>query len=634
MSQFNREWLTQHQPSNESWAWTGTFADYLEKVEHTPSIADMAHARIYRMIMSHGTKQVENQDTVQYNFFSQDLFGIDNTLNEIVEYFAAAARGMDIRRRILLMMGSPGTGKSTITALLKKGLEEFSRTDQGAMYAIEFCPQQEEPLHLLPESARREFMQSTGVMIEGDLCPYCQWTVDHEYQGRLEEVPVKRVLISESRRLGIGTFAPSDSKVQDISELVGSMDLSNISRYGSESDPRAYRFDGAFNAANRGIMEFIEMLKAQPDFLHGLLTLAQERKIKVGRFGLFDADEAIIAHTNENEFERFVTNKAYEALHNRVLLIKVPYNLVVSEEVRTYRKMMNLSDETNLGKHIAPHTLRVAAAFGVGTRLTKDAKFSVKDKLTLYDGQELPDIQQREIRRVRELAQKQGEGFRGISPRHVLDALSYALASDKAPCVTPTAMLRAIRESFEQHISQVKPQDLMEALKATHELFDDEAQKEIQRAFVDSFQDAAQLLYDHYLEHAEARIMHTTVTDPITGEEVEPNDKILQDLERSLGLSDSSATAFRQEMVNKSGAMARRGQSLKWDAHPKMKQAIEKKLFADVANLVKVTTSTKVLNEQQKTRVLEVKSRLVNDMGYCEYCAQELMDYVGYLLTK
>ncbi|WP_028963461.1 PrkA family serine protein kinase [Sulfobacillus thermosulfidooxidans] len=633
MARFDTDWLTKHQPPQGAWTWEGTFADYLIKVQQTPSIADLAHARIYRMIMSHGVEKLEGQEVPRYKFFSQDIFGIDDTINEIVEYFSAAARGMDIRRRILLMMGSPGTGKSTITAILKKGLEEYSRTDEGALYAISFCPQQEEPLHLLPEAARREFMQETGVTIEGDLCPYCQWMIDHEYQGRLQEVPVKRVLISESRRIGIGTFAPSDSKVQDISELVGSMDLSTISRYGSESDPRAYRFDGAFNAANRGIMEFIEMLKAQPDFLHGLLTLAQERKIKVGRFGLFDADEAIIAHTNENEFERFVSNKAYEALHNRVLLIKVPYNLTVSQEIRTYQKMMNLGGQ-KLGKHIAPNTLKVAAMFGVGTRLARDAKFSIKEKLTLYDGKELPDVQQREINRVRELARKQGEGFQGISPRHILDALSYAMASDKEPCVTPTAMLRAIRESFEQHITQVKNQELLESLKATHELYDEAAKNEIQRAFVDSFQDAAQLLYDNYLEHAEARIMHSTVKDPVTGEEVEPNEKILQDLEKALGISDAAATAFRQEMVNKAGAMARRGQSLSWDSHPKMKEAIEKKLFADVANLVKVTTSTKVLNDQQKNRVMEVKRRLIDDMGYCEHCAQELLDYVGYLLTK
>jgi serine protein kinase len=632
MERFDADWLAQHQSSNDEWNWTGTFAQYLERVQERPTIADLAHARIYRMILSHGVEHPEKDAPPQYRFFSDELYGIDETLHEIVEYFAAAARGMDIRRRILLMMGSPGTGKSTITALLKKGLEEYSRTDDGALYAISFCPQQEEPLHLLPEAARREFMDHTGVTIEGDLCPLCQWTVDHEYQNKLAQVPVKRVLISESRRIGIGTFAPSDSKVQDISELVGSMDLSTISRFGSESDPRAYRFDGAFNAANRGIMEFIEMLKAQPDFLHGLLTLAQERKIKVGRFGLFDADEAIIAHTNENEFTRFISNKAYEALHNRVLLIKVPYNLRVSQEIRTYEKMMHLTHPD--GKHMAPNTLKVAAMFGIGTRLKPDAKFSIKEKLVLYDGEELPDVQQREIRRVREKARSEGEGFQGVSPRHILDALSYAVSNDDEPCVTPTAILRGIKESFDQHITHVKEAELLESLKATHELYDEAAKNEIQRAFVDSFQDAAQLLYDNYLENAEARIMHTTVKDPLTGEEVEPNEKVLQSLERSLGISESAATAFRQEMVNKAGSMARRGQSLRWDAHPKMKEAIEKKLFSDVANLVKVTTSTKVLNEQQRARVTEVKRRLIEEMHYCDTCAQELLDYVGYLLTN
>lgn len=632
MERFDSGWLNRHQPSVGAWTWEGSFSQYLDLVQQQPSIADLAHARIYRMILSFGVEHPAHQNVPRYRFFRDELFGIDDTIHEIVEYFAAAARGMDIRRRILLMMGSPGTGKSTLTALLKKGLEEYSRTEEGALYAIAFCPQQEEPLHLLPESARREFVKATGVVIEGDLCPLCRWMVDQEYAGRIQDVPVRRVLISESRRVGIGTFAPSDSKVQDISELVGSMDLATISHYGSESDPRAYRFDGAFNAANRGIMEFIEMLKAQPDFLHGLLTLAQERKIKVGRFGLFDADEAIIAHTNENEFERFIANKTYEALHNRVLLVKVPYNLQVNDEIRTYQKMMMFSG-TAPQRHIAPHTLKVGALFAIATRLKPDPKFSIKDKLGLYDGQELPDVQQREIQRVRERAREDGEGFVGISPRHILDALSYALADDSKPCVTPLALLKAIRSSFEQHISHVSRQSLLESLKAAHEIYDEEAKNEIQRAFVDSFQDAAQLLYDHYLEHAEARIMHTTVNDPVTGEEVEPSDKMLHDIERHLNITDAAATAFRQEMVNKAGSLARRGQSLRWDSHPKMKEAIEKKLFSDVANLVKVTTSTKILNDQQRARVSEVKQRLIDDMGYCDHCAQELLDYVGYLLS-
>lgn len=632
MEQFDSGWLTRHQPSTGAWNWEGSFSQYLNLVQQRPSIVDLAHARIYRMILSFGVEHPARQTVPRYRFFSEELFGIDDTIHKIVEYFAAAARGMDIRRRILLMMGSPGTGKSTLTALLKKGLEEYSRTEEGALYAITFCPQQEEPLHLLPEAARREFMQATGVVIEGDLCPLCRWIVDHEYAGRLQDVPVRRVLISESRRVGIGTFAPSDSKVQDISELVGSMDLATISRYGSESDPRAYRFDGAFNAANRGIMEFIEMLKAQPDFLHSLLTLAQERKVKVGRFGLFDADEAIIAHTNENEFERFIANKTYEALHNRVLLVKVPYNLQVSQEIRTYQKMM-LFTASAPARHLAPNTLEVGALFAIATRLKPDPKFSIKDKLELYDGQELPDVQQREIQRVSERAREEGEGFQGISPRHILDALSYALADESKPCVTPLTLLKSIRSSFEQHISHVSHQSLLEGLKAAHEIYDENAKTEIQRAFVDSFQDAAQLLYDHYLEHAEARIMHTTVNDPVTGEEVEPSDKVLRDIEHHLNITDAAATAFRQEMVNKSGSLARRGQSLHWDSHPKMKEAIEKKLFSDVANLVKVTTSTKVLNEQQRARVSEVKERLIDDMGYCTYCAQELLDYVGYLLS-
>src|SRR5215207_5578630 len=173
---------------------------------------------------------------------------------------------MEVSKRILLLMGPVGGGKSTIVSMLKRGLEEYSRTDAGAVYAIAGCPMHEEPLHLLPDSIRKEIKDEYGIYIEGDLCPRCRVTLDEQYGGRIEEMEVCRVAFSEKKRVGIGTFAPSDPKSQDISELTGSIDLSTIGEYGSESDPRAYRFDGELNVANRGMCEFIEMLKVDEKF--------------------------------------------------------------------------------------------------------------------------------------------------------------------------------------------------------------------------------------------------------------------------------------------------------------------------------------------------------------------------------
>src|SRR5262245_6169435 len=211
--------------------------------------------------------------------------------------------------------------------------------------------------------------------------------VEHDYDGRAEDVRVERIVFSEKTRRGIGTFTPSDPKSQDISDLVGGIGLSTIGEVGTESDPRAYRFDGELNISNRGLMEFIEMLKTDERFLYVLLTLSQEQNIKTGRFSMIYADEVVVSHTNEHEYESFVGNKKSEALQDRIILVKVPYNLRVKDEVRIYQKLLKQSALTNV--HIAPGTMETAATFAVLSRLeeSKKAGMSLMKKLRLYDGQ-------------------------------------------------------------------------------------------------------------------------------------------------------------------------------------------------------------------------------------------------------
>ena len=282
--------LEQYRQEEKKLAWEGTFKDYLELVIANPKIARLSHARIYDMIVSAGVEVVNG--VKRYRFFADELFGLDRTLERLVEeYFHAAARRLDVRKRILLLMGPVSGGKSTLVNLLKRGLERYTRQDEGAVYAIKDCPMHEEPLHLIPHELRQEFMEEYGIYIEGNLCPYCSLMVEEKYGNRIEEVPVKRIVFSEEKRIGIGTFSPSDPKSQDIADLTGSIDFSTIAEYGSESDPRAYRFDGELNKANRGIMEFQEMLKCDEKFLYNLLSLSQEGNFKAGRFALISADE-------------------------------------------------------------------------------------------------------------------------------------------------------------------------------------------------------------------------------------------------------------------------------------------------------------------------------------------------------
>ena len=293
--------LEKYRAEERGLSWQGTFAEYFDLVLTRPQLARLSHARVYDMIVNAGVE--EDGDHKSYQFFEHDLFGMEKPLQQIVEYFHSSARRLEVRKRILLLMGPVGGGKSTIVTLLKRGLEAYTRSEQGAVYAIQGCPMHEEPLHLDARSpAARHREVSTASTSRATSAPPAAICCRRNTAARLEDVLVQRISFSEKSRVGIGTFSPSDPKSQDISELTGSIDLSTIGEYGVESDPRAYRFDGELNIANRGLMEFIEMLKSDEKFLYGLLTLSQEQSIKTGRFSMIYADEVIVSHTNENEY--------------------------------------------------------------------------------------------------------------------------------------------------------------------------------------------------------------------------------------------------------------------------------------------------------------------------------------------
>jgi len=614
-------------------AWRGTFKEYFDLVVADPHSARLSHARVYDMLMAGGTETLPNGDK-KHNFFASELFGIERPLQHLVDYFASAARRLEVRKRILLLMGPVGGGKSTIVTMLKRGLEEYSRNDDGAVYAIAGCPMHEEPLHLLPESIRKEVMAEYGIYIEGDLCPRCRMIVDDQYGGRIEDVEVCRVSFSEKKRVGIGTFSPSDPKSQDISELTGSIDLATIGEYGVESDPRAYRFDGELNVANRGMMEFVEMLKCDEKFLYNLLTLSQEQNIKTGRFAMIYADEVIVSHTNEHEYNAFIANKKSEALHDRIILIKVPYNLKVSEEVKIYEKLIGQSSLQ--GVHIAPNTLRVASMFAILSRLepSKKAGVSLMKKLKLYDGEEVDELGQKDVRELQDEAIR--EGMDGISPRYVINGLSTALVRGDTTCINPIDALRALRDGMEHHpgLSRERRDELLNLIAETRREYDELAKKEVQRAFVYSFEQSAKTLLDNYLDNVEAFCNKQKMRDPITEDEVEPDEQLMRSVEEQIGISENAKKAFREEILIRLSAIARRGQSFTYQSHERLREAIEKKLFADLKDVVKITTSTKTPDAEQLRRINEVCSRLIDEQGYCSVCANELVKYVGALLSR
>ncbi len=627
------ERLEKHRKEEKQLAWEGNFRDYLELVAKNPHIAQLSHARVYDMIKNAGIE--ENEGTKNYNFFSDEIFGLDKTLQRLIEeYFHSAAKRLDVRKRILLLMGPVSGGKSTIVTLLKRGLEKYSRTDEGAVYAIRDCPMHEDPLHLIPTELREGFQEEYGVYIEGNLCPSCRLTLEAKYQGRIEDVPVKRIAFSEEERVGIGTFTPSDPKSQDIADLTGSIDFSTISEFGSESDPRAYRFDGELNKANRGLMEFQEMLKCDEKFLWNLLSLSQEGNFKAGRFALISADEMIIAHTNESEYKAFISNKKNEALQSRIIIMPVPYNLKVSEEVKIYNKLINQGDLNNI--HLAPHALRTASMFSILSRLKESKKqgMDLVKKMKLYDGEDVEGFKQKDLMELQ--AEAIDEGMSGVDPRYIINRLSSALITQDTVCINALDVLRSLKDGLDQHpsITQEEKERLLNFVSLARKEYDEIAKKEVQKAFVYSYEESAKTLFNNYLDNVEAFCNCVKVTDPITEDEIDPDERLMRSIEEQIGVSENAKKTFREEILIRISAFARKGRTFDYNCHERLREAIEKKLFVDLKDIVKITTSTKTPDEEQLKRINGVVERLVNEHGYCSTCANELLKYTGSLLNR
>jgi serine protein kinase len=630
--------LEAHRRERERLVWEGTFREYFELVTANPRLAALSHARICDMILAAGAEKIAEgtrDEITKYKFFSDELFGIEEPISKIIEYFKSAAQRLEVRKRILLLMGPVGGGKSTIVTMLKRGLEQWTRMESGAVYGIKGCPMHEEPLHLIPLDLRSEIEKHYGLYIEGELCPQCRYNLEHNYQGRHEDVLIERIAFSEKDRIGIGTFAPSDPKSQDITELTGSIDLSTIGEIGVESDPRAYRFDGELNIANRGLMEFIEILKCDEKFLYSLLTLSQEQNIKTGRFAMIYADEVIMSHTNENEYTAFVGNRKSEALQDRIIMVKVPYNLKVTQEERIYDKLLKQS-EAMRNIHIAPNTLKVAAMFAVMTRLEepKKANVDIVKKMKLYDGEDVEGFKSKDVRELKDETVR--EGMDGISPRYIINRLSNALVRDNITCINPIDALRTIKDGFDQHtgINAEERDRYLNLISAARREYDSIAKIEVQRAFVYSFEEMAKNMCNAYLDNVEAYCNKEKMKDPITEEEIEPDERLMRSIEEQINISENAKNTFRQEILIRISSYSRKGKTFDYNSHERLKEAIEKKIFADLKDVVKITTSAKTPDADQLRRINEVVDRLIKDHGYCPVCANELLSYVGTLLSR
>src|SRR5436305_5732570 len=534
--------------------WEGSFEDYLKIVRENPRVTRTAFQRIYDMILSHGkTEYIDNKKRlIRYHFFHDEpnggrdaVYGLDVPLMKLVNVFKSAAQAYGTEKRVSLLHGPVGSSKSTIVRLLKKGLEEYSRTPEGALYTFSWVlekkrddgtvhrevfnsPMNEDPLLLIPEEWREKVFADLAspdsgfqVPVRGDLCPASRLIFRElmtEYKGDfakvMSHVRVRRLILSEKDRIGIGTFQPKDEKNQDSTELTGDINYRKIAEYGSDSDPRAFNFDSEFNIANRGIVEFIEVLKLDVAFLYDLLGASQEHKVKPKKFAQTDIDEVIIGHTNEAEYKKLLNNEFMEALRDRTIKVDIPYITKVSEEVRIYSKDFT-SDR--VGKHVAPHTLYVAALWAVLTRLEDPKKHSLSliQKAKLYDGKTLPGFTQDNIKELRKESNR--EGLDGISPRYIQDKIANALVSDKADgAINPFMVLNELESGLRSHSlisSEEQRKRFGEMLSVVKQEYEDIVKNEVQRA-ISADEDMIGKLCANYIDNIKAYTQKEKIKNP------------------------------------------------------------------------------------------------------------------------
>jgi len=630
--------------------WEGTVLDYLYKVQENSGIATFAPGRIYNMVIAHGCDKVDESlklrgydDLVTYKFFDGNIFGTLESLHDIMRFLKAAARRTETGKRILIMVGPVSSGKSTIAALLKRGLEQ----DSVPKFVLKNCPMHEEPLHAIPLLDRKYWEDKLGIKIEGTLCPVCQQRLDDEFTeegvSRWDKLEVESIKFSEQKRLGIGTFQPSDPKSQDVTELIGKVNMSKVARFG-DTDPRAFQFDGELQVANGGLIEMIELLKTDIKLQYVLISLAQEQVIKSPGFPQIYVDTLILAHTNQTEFDSFRSDKKNEALHDRMYPIMVPWNLRVSDEIKIYEKMINESDFRNI--HIAPHTLKVAAEFAVLSRMVDSSKVSSKiEKMKLYNGEITEGFKQSDIdvKAVRQEGKDKGEGMSGISPRFIINALNVALGSkEEKKCVNAIDIIRYLRDNFDHHIG-IAEEDKERFLNlligdkdSVSAEYKEVAKKEVNMAFLYAYEEQANTLFDNYMRNVTSVCKKEKVYDSITGEYSDADEKLMRSIEELVpgGVPENSKNEFRNGIfVHKSSALEK-GKKFSYKNYPPLKDAIEKKLMGDLKSVVSLSLADTTITDPKAGRRRQKALTTLLKNGYCKECANMLLSFIGEVLRK
>ncbi len=661
--------------------WTGNFTDYLNLVKKNPKVTRNAFQRMYDMIMEKGTKDYVDvkKQMVHYNFFDDEahggkdaVFGMDISLMKLVNVLRAAALGYGTEKRVILLHGPVGSAKSTVCRMLKKGLEAYSKTDNGIMYTFEWIdekgeheeifgkgvrvfpsPMHEEPLLLIPEDMRSKLCEEMNrgskedfrINIKGELCPPSRFIFSkllEKFHGDVtkvfELVRVKRLVLSEADRIGIGTFQPKDEKNQDSTELTGDINYRKIAEYGSDSDPRAFNFDGEFNVANRGLVEFVEVLKLDVAFLYDLLGASQEHMVKPKKFAQTYIDEVIIGHTNEPEYRKLQDNEFMEALRDRTVKIDIPYITKLEKEIQIYEKDFN--SRRLRGVSIAPHTIEMAAMWAILTRLEKPKKANLTriQKLKLYDGRTLPGYTEDNIKELRKESKR--EGLDGMSPRYIQDKISNAIVmaqQSNRGSVNPFMVLNELESGLKHHSllsNEDQKGDYRELLGTVRQEYEEIIKAEVQRA-ISADEGAMTRLCGNYIDNLRAYTQKEKVKNQFTGKDEEPDERLMRSIEEKIEIPESRKDDFRREIMNYIGALSLDGKKFDYKTNERLHKALERKLFEDQKDSIKLTSLvSSVADKDTQEKIDIVKTRLIKDFGYDEVSATDVLHYVASVFAR
>ena len=613
---------------------SGTFLDYVEHIKKNPKLVKSSHKRLYDAIDRQGCNPMKDSDPRKhklfgnenikiYDYFVDHFFGMERVLAKLMGFLKSAAHKGEESKQVLLLMGPVGAGKSALTEHIKRALQGET------FFHLAGDPQRGEPLQLVPRSLRDKFEKKLKVSIEGDISPIARHKLLSELDGKYENYPVIETSFSQRGRRGVASVPPMDANSQDVSVLIGSVDISKLDRY-AEDDPRALSLNGAFNVGNRGIVELVEVFKNEIEFLHTIITATQEKRIpSPGKSDMLHFDGVILAHCNEAEWNRFQSEHTNEAILDRVVKIDVPYCLELDQEIKIYEKMLGESD---FDSHIAPHTLRIASMFSIMSRLKQSGRCDLLTKMKIYNGEDVIEkgrVKRIDIDDLRDESRK--EGMSGISTRFIAKSIDSALSNSDKNMITPVSIIESLTKMVkDQIIDEEFKQHCLEIIQQTvREEYLNILENEIAKAFISAYEEQAHALFDTYLDNAEAYTTHQKLKDRVTKEEHEPDEHFLKAVEEQIGITGSAREGFRSDVTAYMFAKMRRGERVDYTSYEPLKEAIETYLISSVKSMARIVTKSKTRDDEQQKKYSDMVQTMINDYGYTAESAEEILAYAS-----